>query len=161
MNYLDMLPLELLHQIAQDSEPAYYALLSYPRFARVVTLKRRIDYMVGFGHNVCMRKDRIMWLRNNLRHRKDGPAVICTDGSMEWYRSGKHHRDNGPAIQRDSFIAWMQNGIVHREDGPACNVYVRDGPNRTWKIIVSNWYNQGVELTGQLPDGTLRTSIYQ
>lgn len=67
MNYLDYLPMELLHEIARDSEPAYKSLiLAYPRFARAVTPGARIDYVVHFGHNVHVR-------------------IVCCGSAMEKY----------------------------------------------------------------------------
>ena len=32
-------------------------------------------------------------------HRVDGPAVICPNGTKEWYINGKLHRVDGPAIE--------------------------------------------------------------
>ena len=31
-------------------------------------------------------------------HRLNGPAIIYTDGDMDWYIHGQRHRDDGPAI---------------------------------------------------------------
>jgi len=31
-------------------------------------------------------------------HRKDGPAIIWSDGDEEWFVNGKRHRLDGPAI---------------------------------------------------------------
>ena len=31
-------------------------------------------------------------------HREDGPAVIYTNGSEEWYINDKLHREDGPAV---------------------------------------------------------------
>lgn len=99
MNYLDSLPLELLHEIAQDSEPAYKALtLAYPRFARAVTPILRIDYMIGFGHGVHIKDNFIVWTHNGKIHRRGNPAIINAVGDKFWYLSGVRHRGNGPAI---------------------------------------------------------------
>lgn len=99
MNYLDILPLEILHEIAGKSEPAYKAMLAYPRFTRAITPGTRIDYMVYFGHNVHIYKHAIVWSCKDISHPKDGPARITTAGSVEYYQNGKLHRDGGPAME--------------------------------------------------------------
>jgi phage gp46-like protein len=35
----------------------------------------------------------------NIRHRLDGPAVECANGSRSWWADGKRHRLDGPAIE--------------------------------------------------------------
>ena len=53
-------------------------------------------------------------------HRDEGPAVIMTDGTKEWYHNGLRHRENGPAsVMPNGRKEWWQNGKRHREDGPA------------------------------------------
>jgi len=46
------------------------------------------------------------------RHRDDGPAVIRSDGTQEWYQNGLHHRDNGlPAVETNNGnLSWYRNG---------------------------------------------------
>jgi hypothetical protein len=34
---------------------------------------------------------------NGNLHRKDGPAIIFADGSVEWWLDGMRHREDGPA----------------------------------------------------------------
>ena len=124
MNYFDMLPLELLHEIARDSELAYKALLAYPRFARAVSYDMRLDYMVGFGHDVRVRYGRMEWHRNGFTHRCGNPAIVNLDGAEFWHRDGKMHRDGGgPAYKSSNCEQWYQNGELHRVDGPA-SIYV-------------------------------------
>ena len=44
-------------------------------------------------------------------HREDGPAVINSDGTHEWWLNGKLHREDGPAIVRnDGLYQWWING---------------------------------------------------
>ena len=128
MNYFDLLPTELLHVIAQDSEPAYKALLVYPRFARAFSYDKRLDYMVGFGHNVRVRHGPALiyrdgeqrWYRDDKPHRDNGPAIIYANGDERWYRNGELHRDYGPAvIYTNGDEEWRQNGELHRDYGPA------------------------------------------
>jgi len=35
--------------------------------------------------------------KENILHRLDGPAILCTNGSYAWYKDGKRHRLDGPA----------------------------------------------------------------
>jgi hypothetical protein len=59
-------------------------------------------------------------------HRTDGPAVIHSDGTREWYQNGVLHRTDGPAIESpDGIYKWFKNGKNHRTDGPAI-IYVNN-----------------------------------
>lgn len=50
----------------------------------------------------------------------DGPALIWSDGSREWWMDGRRHRVGGPAGERaDGSRWWYQCGSLHRDDGPA------------------------------------------
>lgn len=154
MNYFDQIPTELLHVIARDSEPAYKALiLAYPRFARVITPGNRIAYMIYFGHNVRVNKNRIEWFRRDLLHRIDGPAVVYViDFGELWYKDAK--RDDGPTIDHDDikedddddYVApsslekhntgdeiWYKNGVKHRDNGPAT----------TYEFGCKEWWQRG------------------
>lgn len=134
MNYLDILPEEILYEIAKDSEPTYKALLAYPRFARAITPGTRLDYMVLFGHNIHVYNHATVWLRNCHTHRIDGPARITTVGGVEWYQNGELHRDGGPAMEYSSGAKfWYQNGEKHRDNGPAA----------TFPDGSEEWYQHG------------------
>ena len=63
-------------------------------------------------------------------HREDGPAVIHSDGSEEWYLNGKLHREGGPAVYGSGVDGWFINGKLHREGGPA--VEFTDGHGEYW-----------------------------
>jgi len=81
-----------------------------------------------------------VWYKHNKRHRVDGPAVVCVDGTEQWYWEGNQtpapvrediryvwrneigeaHREHGPAIvYDDGRMCWYKNNKRHREDGPA------------------------------------------
>jgi hypothetical protein len=78
------------------------------------------------------------WYRQGQRHRADGPAVEYPSGGKDWYRNGLLHRDDGPASeQADGAKSWWLNGKLHREDGPA--VEHADGGKA--------WYRNGQLLT--------------
>ena len=62
-----------------------------------------------YGHN--------RWYLNGERHRTDGPAILCKDGTKHWYINGKRHRTDGPAIEHsngDKF--WYINGVELSEE---------------------------------------------
>jgi len=70
-------------------------------------------------------------------HNDNGPAIVYSNGTQEWYKDGKCHRDNGPAIvYSNGYKVWYKNGKYHREDGPA--------------LIYSNgdqyWYKDGIQF---------------
>ena len=49
--------------------------------------------------------------KNDQLHCDDGPAVMFSDGTEEWYQNGKRHRDDGPAIiWSDGIQKWYKNG---------------------------------------------------
>ena len=48
---------------------------------------------------------------NGELHRADGPAIVRTDGSQEWWQRGRLHRDDGPAIVlADGTMEWWRDG---------------------------------------------------
>jgi len=60
------------------------------------------------------------WFNSNRElHRANGPALIGSEGHVEWYKNGKWHREDGPAIYGPFGGYWYINGELHREDGPA------------------------------------------
>jgi hypothetical protein len=90
-------------------------------------------------------------------HREDGPAVIWSDGSQNWWQHGKIHRDDGPAVVlADGAQYWYQHGELHREDGPAViradgtqewrqqgKRHREDGPALVWADGSQCWYKHG------------------
>ena len=94
---------------------------------------------------------------NGLRHREDGPAVIYSNGTQEWYFNGKLHREDGPAVISKSYDAWYINGKKHRENGPAViwtngdqvwylngERHRTDGPAVIWTNGYHEWWVNGV-----------------
>ena len=60
------------------------------------------------------------------KHKEDGPAVINSHGSSEWWINGVRHRLDGPAVEDlkrfegdKDYREWWVNGKQHRLDGPA------------------------------------------
>jgi len=72
---------------------------------------------------------------DEVLHREDGPAVLLSDGTEEWYFEGRLHRTDGPAkIDSSGKLSWYTHGVLHRdEDLPA--VIKPDGSKR--------WYLNG------------------
>lgn len=137
MNHFDLLPAELLDQIASADRGVYWPLATgYPRFSRSLTAGRRVDFAIGFGYKVRMSKNCIEWTLKGKIHRTDGYAQH-RDGTKYWYIHGVCHRDDGPAIVNEWEIAavfnngkyssimqwplvdWAKNGKRHRKNGPA------------------------------------------
>lgn len=70
------------------------------------------------GRGLCQQSE---WRNDEGElHREDGPAMVCENGSKDWYWNGKLHREDGPATEcGNGYKAWFLNGQRHREDGPA------------------------------------------
>ena len=68
------------------------------------------------GH---IRDDYIVFKRDGLFHRDDGPAVIYKQGAKYYYKNGEYHKEDGPAVMNTDSIQYYINGKLHREDGPA------------------------------------------
>jgi len=64
--------------------------------------------------------DKVWRNKQGQRHRLDGPAIECADGTKYWYQKDQRHRLDGPAIERaDGTKEWYQKDQLHRLDGPA------------------------------------------
>jgi hypothetical protein len=51
---------------------------------------------------------------DGLLHRKNEPAVECTDGCKYWYINGIQHRENGPVVKLGNHIRiWFLNGVKY------------------------------------------------
>ena len=68
-------------------------------------------------------KEKNGWIKTlyrKVKHRLDGPAVECADGTKTWWVDGKPHRLDGPAVEcADGSKFWWVDGQRHRVDGPA------------------------------------------
>ena len=76
--------------------------------------------------------------KNEPNRRGDQPALIYSDGTMEWYKNGREHRKGDkPAIMLcDGTLNWYKNGKLHRYgDSPA--ITCGDGRMR--------WFKNGIE----------------
>lgn len=63
-------------------------------------------------------QDSILFTKQGLLHREDGPAVI-TPKQTKWFQNGDLHREDGPAVVGNNESVWYQFGKKHRADGPA------------------------------------------
>ena len=44
-------------------------------------------------------------------HRLDGPAVVSSKGTLEWWVNGVRHRLDGPAIELTHAKVWLIHGV--------------------------------------------------
>lgn len=76
------------------------------------------------------------------RHREDGPAVIYSNGLVEYWQNGELHREDGPALSDHfGYEEYRVRGKPHRENGPAI-VF----PKNDWKLSIRQqreWYKNG------------------
>lgn len=56
----------------------------------------------------------IYYFKDGLLHNLEGPAVINSDGSKEWWENGKKIR-----YENEFEKKWFKDGVLHKEDGPA------------------------------------------
>lgn len=58
--------------------------------------------------------------KDGYLHRENGPAVMRSDGVIQWWTHGSLHRDDGPAVIRhDGRVEFWKAGLLHRIGGPA------------------------------------------
>lgn len=137
---LDLLPAELIAQIAAAGRDVYWPLaVGYPRFGRSLTAGRRVDYAISFGHdvrvvNIAREYSCLRWTLNGKNHRTDGPAEEYNNGDYMWYKHGKQHRLDGPAELDEGIEYWYVNGVYSATNNPAircvnCNtqIWYKDG----------------------------------
>jgi hypothetical protein len=56
----------------------------------------------------------------HIIHRENGPAIIYSNGDIEWHMNGEKHREDGPAMEwKNGLKEWYIKGKRHRIDGPA------------------------------------------
>ena len=62
----------------------------------------------------------VVWYKDGLIHREDGPAIEYADGHKSWHKNGVHNRDDGHAIEfPNGDKEWWKEDKRHRLDGPA------------------------------------------
>ena len=51
--------------------------------------------------------ERVVYYKDDVYHREDGPAVVFSTGTKFWFWNGKYHRLDGPAMEGESgYQAW-------------------------------------------------------
>jgi hypothetical protein len=109
----------------------------------------------------CLREGIELRDEHGELHRDDGPALIWSDGTQEWWQHGERHRDDGPALIRsDGMQVWYQHGEQHRDGGPAITElggaqywcqhgerHRNDGPAEIWPGGTQHWYWHGKQVT--------------
>jgi hypothetical protein len=102
----------------------------------VTTVENGLTRHEYYKHGVLLRRDmfngaRVWYDEKGDYHRVDGPAVIWSDETKQWYMHGKRHRIGGPAIEwKNGSREWYVNDQLHRTDGPAIELV--DGTVEWW-----------------------------
>ena len=130
------------------------------------TINDQAECIIKNGHET--------WIKNNMLHREDGPAVTHKDGHKEWFINGDRHRIDGPArVWLDGRQEWWVNGIRHREDGPA--VINKDGGEEWWmngklhredgpaciRFSFKFWYLNGKRIPQNAVSAWMKTNRYR
>ena len=73
----------------------------------------QLKYRIVRNHNGTF-----YYNKDGLFHREDGPAIIWTNGSKEWFFCGQLHREDGPAIeQANGSRQWyLHDRLVTKEE---------------------------------------------
>ena len=90
------------------------------------------------------------YYKNNLLHREDGPAIIGSTCTKEWFINGKRHRDDGPAVE--SLLGtkeWWFDDKRHREDGPSV----------IWHDGEKEWYVNHIVITKEVEEWITSNNI--
>jgi hypothetical protein len=89
---------------------------------------------------------------NGKIHKKDGPAIICKDGTMKWLLYGKLHREKEPAVVwKKGTKSWLKNNKFHNEKGPAI----------VYNDFICVWYLEHVVQNIKFSPKTLKPQIFQ
>ncbi len=114
-------------------KPAHEGLIRYLTYESVyyhVSYGKFNDAMVWYKNGLIHRNDGpavehddiVGYYKHEVPHRVDGPAIKCLNARSErWWMNGKLHRiGGGPAvIEGDSYVQWWRDGLLHRRNGPA------------------------------------------
>lgn len=49
--------------------------------------------------------------------------IITNQGAVVWYKNGLYHREDGPAYEFQGLKTWWFEGQRHRIDGPAVDYF--------------------------------------
>lgn len=93
--------------------------------------------------------DSIVYLKNGVIHRDDGPAFIVlfystpTINEETWFKDGLHHRTNGPAYKvyfrngKVKLAQWFFENKLHRIGLPAEQRFDKDGVLKETKYYLN------------------------
>lgn len=72
-----------------------------------------IDDLVSTPDGTGVRESKtILYMRNGVPDREDGPAVLAANGNVLWMQKGQLHRENGPAALIDGVATFALNGQI-------------------------------------------------
>lgn len=103
------LPPEMILEIAKKDIDAWKSLsVAYPDVCTTELFESNFLTVVRYEYRIEYRLDGEL-------HRRDGPAIIWSNGREEWYQYGRLHRDNGPAITwSNGTQEWWINDRLYR-----------------------------------------------
>lgn len=131
--------------------------LSKKEIRSMVALKKVIDITDkkakrSLFTGVTVDTSGVIFYRNGLIHREDGPAIIAKNGDRFWYFDNQLHRLGGPAELRfiDKYRGWYNHGKLHNKNGPAL-VFNKgtDKEIREWFINNVRHNNKGPAVEGK------------
>jgi len=101
-----------------------------------------IDDLVADGAGVKEAKT-VLYMRNGVPDREDGPAVLAANGNVLWMQKGQLHRDNGPAAMIDGQPTFALEGkaLTAKEFGQRMGL---GEPGKDWMVEP----NTGTMFTG-------------
>jgi len=88
-----------------------YALYRFRVYAVIVSrqFEKSSNDPIKFGQTT-------IWIKNNLIHRENDPAIVCNDGLQIWCKNGKIENETGPSIYWNILYAYTLNDVLHRND---------------------------------------------
>jgi hypothetical protein len=126
------LPIDLIVEIGILAGPDEYEELAKTSKRNAIILQK--PYVVKATNDFIVKTfvkadgaDYIIYRYKGERHSfNDMPAIICMNGSKEWYKHGKLHRDNNqPAvIFNNGPHAWFQYGKLHRDNNQPAVIFL-------------------------------------
>lgn len=108
-------------QVFVSTDIRILRLMAYHTFGRRCFYKYKKLWVDVCNSEITFYKSPIV---KKIKHRKNGPAVIYSDLSEEWWLHGRQHRLHGPALtycpdkdfgEREEYKEWWVNGTFINE----------------------------------------------
>jgi hypothetical protein len=102
-----------------------------------------IDENGNYFWETCGQDPQTKEFRNLLHRNNDAPAVILSEGRLQWCQNDVFHRENKPAhICKCGTQMWFIHGLKHRNGMLPAHVQLNDG--------LVFWYRNGILQFGNL-----------